>query len=323
MELGGNSKAKDFFRKHGGYADAKEGKFSDTKYNSRAAELYKQKLRSEVEGEGKDKKPAFSDFSERAKDAEEKEKVEEEKKKTNTIQVNARIETVQYSSPSVLGRKVGNSKKAMGVATKLNSDFFADFDVDDEEEPQEVKEEEKPKEDRYYSKSTRLGYSDDGGPSNAPSSSKQDNSYTVVTSQERKERASVSSDSFVPNRTKNMFMDDTADTKNKGVAQDRFSKAKHISSDQFFNEDKEKEDADKQNRLNRFEGARSISSASYFDRDEEDMNRNDDFNAGDVARRLASTAKTDLSQVKDFATDASRKISDMASSFFSEWSDRY
>ena len=53
-------------RKHGGYADAKEGKFSDTKYNSRyslygqimihrAAELYKQKLKGEIEGETKDK----------------------------------------------------------------------------------------------------------------------------------------------------------------------------------------------------------------------------------------------------------------------------
>jgi hypothetical protein len=55
MELGGNARARDFFRKHGGYADAKEGKFSDTKYNSRAAELYKQKLKSEVDGDGKDK----------------------------------------------------------------------------------------------------------------------------------------------------------------------------------------------------------------------------------------------------------------------------
>jgi len=207
-------------------------------------------------------------------------------------------------------------------ATKLNSDFFADFDIDEKEEQEEIKEEEKPKEDRYYSKSTRLGYSEEGASSTGSSSTKQD-SFSSVTPQDRKDRASVASDSFVPNRTKNMFMDDMVDNKNKGIAQDKFSKAKHISSDQFFNQDKEKEDADKQSRLSRFDGARSISSASYFERDEDEMNRNEDFNASDVARRLAYTAKTDLSQVKDFAADTSRKISDMASSFFSEWSDRY
>lgn len=51
MELGGNEKAREFFRKHGAYVDSKEGKFSDTKYNSRGAELYKNKLKSEVENE--------------------------------------------------------------------------------------------------------------------------------------------------------------------------------------------------------------------------------------------------------------------------------
>lgn len=48
MEIGGNAKAKGFFRQHGGFADVKEGKFSDSKYSSRAAELYKQKLKAEA-----------------------------------------------------------------------------------------------------------------------------------------------------------------------------------------------------------------------------------------------------------------------------------
>jgi len=325
MELGGNARARDFFRKHGGYADAKEGKFSDTKYNSRAAELYKQKLKSEVDGDGKDKKAAFSEFSERAKDAEEKHKIEEEEKKKSVPTATTKTQAPQSSSPSVLGnRKTGGTKKGLG-ATKVNTDFFADFDLDDEE-PQELQqEEEKPKEDRFYSKSSRLGYSEDSSPSVSSGNPRESSTTSsTVTPLERKERASVSSDSFVPNRTKNMFMDDeNASSAGKGVAQQNFATAKHISSDQFFGRDKEKDDGDKQQRLSRFDGARSISSATYFERDEEGMGPSDDFNASDVARRLAYTAKSDLSQVKEFAADASRKISDMASNFFSEWNDRY
>jgi len=56
MELGGNARAREFFRSHGGFVDSGNGKFSDTKYNSRAAELYKTKLKSEVEAEGATKK---------------------------------------------------------------------------------------------------------------------------------------------------------------------------------------------------------------------------------------------------------------------------
>jgi hypothetical protein len=51
MELGGNQKAREFFRQHGGLVDW--NKFSDTKYSSRVAELYRAKLKGEVENESK------------------------------------------------------------------------------------------------------------------------------------------------------------------------------------------------------------------------------------------------------------------------------
>jgi len=272
----------------------------------------------------KTKKTAFSEFTERAKDAEEKQKVEEEKKKNTPNVITSKPQIAQSPSPLVLGKKGNNSKKGMG-ATKVNADFFADFDMDEKEkEEEEVKEEEKPKEDRYYSKSNRLGYSEDGPSGNSTSNVSSGNPSPNITSQERKDRASVSSDSFVPTRTKNMFMDDTSENSTKGIAQEKFAKAKHISSDQFFGKDKEDE-SEKQTRLSRFDGARSISSANYFERDEEGLGPSGtgDFNASDLARKLAFRTKTDLSQVKEFASDASRKISDMASNFFSEWSDRY
>lgn len=50
MEIGGNKKAREFFRQHG----ITEGsKFSSTTYSSRAAEMYRNKLRTEAEGESK------------------------------------------------------------------------------------------------------------------------------------------------------------------------------------------------------------------------------------------------------------------------------
>ena len=47
MEQGGNKKAKEYFKQHGGYT---EGKFVDSNYTGRTAELYRNKLRSEIEG---------------------------------------------------------------------------------------------------------------------------------------------------------------------------------------------------------------------------------------------------------------------------------
>lgn len=320
MELGGNARAREFFRKQGAFADSKEGKFSVTKYNSRGAEQYKNLLRSELEGK---KKSAFSDFAEKAKDAEKQKKedqVDDEKKVSTNGSRHAT--SAPTASPSVLGsRKAG--KKGL-AAKKVSSDFFADFDMDSSEEEEEVIEEIPKEEDRYYTRSSRLGYSEEdkvlsstgnvksvsgGGYSREP----------TLTPAERKERASVTSDSFVPTRSRAAYQK-AAETPSAsgGVAQEKYASAKHISSDQFFGRDKAEDDAEKRVRLSKFDGARSISSADYYDRDESEMGPQE-FDASDVARRLAWTARNDLSSVKDSA----KKLGEMASNFFSEWNDRY
>jgi len=148
-----------------------------------------------------------------------------------------------------------------------------------------------------------------------------------MTPKERKERASVSSDSFVPTRSRAAYQQAEAkpvSTSNasSGSAQKDFSKAKHISSDQFFGKEDSAANAENRARLGKFEGKRSISSADYYDRDESSMGGGD-MDASDVARRVLSTATADLGNVKEFASDASKKLSEMANNFFSEWSDRY
>jgi len=128
MEIGGNAKARDFFRRQGAYADAKEGKFSTTVYNSRAADLYKQKLKGEAEGDGKTKKSAFSDLAAQAKDANEEkqkqdEELEEKIKKTSLSVPTSSLP--EKKSPMILGSKP-TSKRGV-QATKVSSDFFCRF----------------------------------------------------------------------------------------------------------------------------------------------------------------------------------------------------
>jgi len=219
---------------------------------------------------------------------------------------------------------------------KSRQTFFADFDNDDEEEETAAVEEEEPKEEEgYYTKGRgALGYNGEdskkgstrtgsGGTVSSGAASRE----PTVTPQERKERASVSSDSFVPTRSRAAYQQaevkspTTSSANSGGTAQKDFSKAKHISSDQYFGKEDAAQNAENRARLGKFEGKRSISSADYYDRDESSMGGGDD--ASDVARRVFSTATADLGNVKEFAADASKKITDMANNFFSEWSDRY
>lgn len=140
ITLGGNGKARAFFRAHG-IDDSKRG---EAKYKTRAAELYRQHLESLVSKEGPQKKP------------------------TQSLSRPAQAQ----SSPTALSynRKVTQQttqvKKGLGVQ-KVSSDFFADFDVDSDEE--EVADEptkqlnEKIEEDQLRTAfaNTRLSYDDE------------------------------------------------------------------------------------------------------------------------------------------------------------------
>jgi len=289
MEVGGNGKARDFFRQHGGNI-GKEAKFSDTKYNSRCAELYKQKIKSESE-QGTQKKSAFSEYAEKAKSAQDKEDEEEEEEdfqpaknatngsKAPSATTSTATTTKEASSPQVLGVSkhggASTNKKGLG-AKKVSSDFFADFDLDSDEEESktpdlpEEKEEEKP---RY----SRLSYDDKKSTSSSSyGSSSSSSSYSkaqdTVTPAQRQQRASVASDSFVPVRSKQAIQQEQSKKDvGYGYAQQNFTKAKAISSTQFFGEEERKNDPERQARMSKFEGAKAISSAAYFDREEDGM----------------------------------------------------
>jgi len=209
--------------------------------------------------------------------------------------------------PNTVIGKDQKGKKGLG-AKKVSSDFFADFDLADDEEVEDPV----PKKDEPKGYSSRLNYDED-----KPNKS---SASTTVNPEVRVARASVTSDSFVPSRSKAVIQAEKKET-GFGYAQQNFGRAKAISSTQFFGEDDKNDDSEKKTRLSRFEGATSISSAVYYDRNEDDMGPGPD--AGDIARRLAYTAKTDLSHVKDILSESGSKLKDMASTFISEMNNRY
>lgn len=308
MELGGNARARGFFRQHG--ADNKDGKFDDSRYKSRAAELYRNKLKQEVLAANAPKKSALSDFSEQAKAHKKEEEEEEEEENwdngqssTKNGNSSAEVKVVKDTSitPKVYRGAVNSTKKGGIAKGKISNDFFADFDLDDEPEEEEVPV--KKDEPKY---SNRLAYSEDNSSRNASTSS-----VDSKTSTPKEKKASVGSDSFVPSRSKAAYEKKDTD-QGSGLAQQNFSKAKSISSKQFFGEEDNSSDrADRQQRLNRFEGARSISSADFYERDESEMGSS------------SFSTRADLSNVKDAVSEGSKKLMKMASNFFSEFNESY
>jgi len=342
MEVGGNKRAREFFSQHGGI---QAGKFSDSVYSSRVAELYRNKIRGEIEGSAA-KKSAFADYAAKAKKVEEDHKDDEEfaeipdqkpipttdKKVTNNSSASSDVgspgereslsSSSGNSSPSLLSaRKAPSSKK--GIGAKVSNDFFSDWDsIEDKSSTaaaaeEEEQEEEKPKEEEKRGYSGKFAHSDEDSRKTSTSSSAEHREQKV-------QKASVGSDSFVPTRKK---VDIEKDTKSKevgfGFAQQNFSNAKAISSNQFFGDEDAKNDPERKQRITKFEGARAISSADYFDRDESEMGPSQDVSATDLARKLAYTARTDMSNVKEVVSETTSKLKDMASTWFNEISERY
>jgi len=304
MELGGNARARGFFRQHG--ADNKDGKFDDTRYKSRAAEMYRAKLKQEIQGTTTPKKSAFSDFSDQAKEAHKKEEEEETEEQWGNGSQTSQTRVLQadvVNSPKVYGAGTNLPKKGSLTKGKISNDFFADFDLEDEPKSQEP-EETKKDQPKY---SNRLNYSEDNSKITTNNSS---------SNLSKEKKPVVGSDSFVPSRSKAAY-EQKQESPQGGVAQQNFANAKSISSKQFFGqEENSAEKAEHQSRLNRFEGARSISSADFYERDESDMGPN-------LTSRLSYTAQSDIATVKEVVSQGGKKLAKIATNFFSEMTESY
>jgi len=96
-----------------------------------------------------------------------------------------------------------------------------------------------------------------------------------------------------------------------GDAQKRFSNAKGISSDQFFNKDSDNE---RNNAATRFQGSTSISSEDYFGDPSKKQNRSN-YQGPDISAMTAD--------LKEGVSKAAGKLSSLASSVMSSIQDRY
>jgi len=339
MDVGGNANAKAFFRDHG-VTDMK----TESKYQTRAAQLYNHKLK-ELTDDSKKKKtttPAAEDpkaepvtsattssststssTAKPKKEAPAFQWEEEEPEKEDPANKYTPAPSKSLSPDSRVESKTAGRLGAKKVASKS---FFADFDLEDDEE----KEQELPPPPSNKSKNqasddastrfSRLSYMDDEPKSkNSPTLEK---SPSADRNSKPSERNSVY-DSRAPGRNNNNNRPPTRERDdNTDYARKNFTSAKSISSDQYFGTDKQDNNShEKDMRLSRFAGSSSISSADYFDRDESATMS--DMSASDVARKFAYTAKTDLGQFSTVVGEGARKLSTIASSFLNDLQDRY
>lgn len=108
------------------------------------------------------------------------------------------------------------------------------------------------------------------------------------------------------------YSSNTTTASNNGDALKRFSNAKGISSDQFFNKDS---DTDRNNTTTRFQGSTSISSEDYFGDPNRKNQNHTNYQGPDI-----STMKQDF---KEGVSKAAGRLSSLASSVMSSIQDRY
>eukprot|EP00891_Asterochloris_glomerata_P005504 jgi/Astpho2/5504/e_gw1.00078.19.1_t len=104
-------------------------------------------------------------------------------------------------------------------------------------------------------------------------------------------------------------------------ARRRFGNAKSISSSMFNEEGGAgNNDYERTARLSKFQGATSISSADYYDRDESgpSSSRPGDLDASDLVNKLSLQARQDVQQLKQYASGASKKLTNMAQNFMKD-----
>eukprot|EP00252_Welwitschia_mirabilis_P017205 TRINITY_DN3816_c0_g1_i1.p1 TRINITY_DN3816_c0_g1~~TRINITY_DN3816_c0_g1_i1.p1 ORF type:complete len:409 (-),score=107.59 TRINITY_DN3816_c0_g1_i1:398-1624(-) len=328
MICGGNGRAQLFFKQHGWNDDGE----IESKYKSRAAELYKQLLVKEAAKSAPPpaspalpESPKMSSSPNTQEFIEHKDSINEAPEDTST-----KIAKPSMSSSSkpivnptkkslTLGAKKHGGKSVGGLgAKKLIS------------KPNESLYEQKPMESpaelptaksigtESPSRTSRFSYIEEQPNLNSdhpatsghllPSMSPVD-FFDFGTSANRQSRNS--------RRPTPQQIEET------GEAQRKFGGAKSISSSQFFELDKEAIDADSQMRLQKFVGSTGISSAQFFGRDEGPNNASAlDLSAGELISRLALQASEDISSLKSAAGETGRKLQSVASNIFADLQDR-
>ncbi|KAH9289177.1 hypothetical protein KI387_033294, partial [Taxus chinensis] len=326
MSFGGNGRAHIFFKQHG-WTDG--GKI-ESKYTSRAADLYRQLLVKEVAksvSSSVSASPAFPDsppaLDSQVKDfAEYKDTsgtVEDKLREHPKTPLPSRAPTSAAKKPSVFGtRKMSGGKSGGGLGVKKLTS--------------------KSNENLYDQKPSELPIVPPAATNSVTESAPRTSRFTYAEEQYTTNYDAQSSGHVpAPATSLDLFSEFGLSGSRKsgsssrpkpqieetGEAQRKFAGAKSISSSQFFDEDKKIVDADGQMRLQKFSGSTSISSAQFFDRDEGGANASNlDITASELLSRLAMQASQDVSSLKSIAGETGRKLSSVASSLMADLQDR-
>lgn len=301
MEVGGNLKCRDFLRKHG-VSDATE-----QKYITRAAQLYRQKLKI-LASSGTTTKVIETPFG----SVEPARSTTEEKHtgptSTPTPTTTATSYTPAQSDPSTTAiKKITPAKKGLGGVKVDTDSFFKDFEVDE------------PTPTKAPTPAASLAAASVTTTTSKGSTMFQYNEPTVAALPDQMESVP-----YGLNKPASRPQYDTYGTQSttrqppSETAQKKFgAAAKSISSDQYFSEETSPaEEAEKERRLSKFSGAASISSSSYYERDESHMGPA--VSAADMARNII--ANTDFQAVATTVTDKAKQLGSLAQTWLNSYS---
>ncbi|CAN4076239.1 unnamed protein product [Withania somnifera] len=322
MCFGGNNRAQVFFKQHGW----NDGGKTDTKYTSRAADLYRQLLSKEVAKSTAEEAPLpASPVASQATNGFPDISTSEPLKETSSL----KNEKTEVSASPKASQVVPNFLKKPTVAKKAGkSGGLGARKLT--KKPNESLYEQKPEEPHVQVSSSNAA-------SNAPtvgSSFASRFEYTDnVQSAETSSGGSRVLNHVAPPKSSSFFSDygmDSGFTKKASSysskvqieetdeARKKFSNAKSISSAQFFG-DQSKAEMEASVSLQKFSGSSAISSADLF-------GHNDgaafDISAGDLINKLSFQAQQDMSSIKNIAGETGKRLTSLASNLMSDLQDR-
>jgi len=300
MLLGGNQRAREFFKSHGW--DNTTVQDFEAKYNSRAAKLYHKTLYKEVAAKagktsGLSSPKAFEDVKVPANDdalieiaqspppVPVLEPLQPKRQITPPVQAAAAGDLGAAellmgglsvsSAPTTVATTTARPKKAGLGAKRLGAapipaaaTVSADDDLDLEKAKKDI---EKQKEAAKAVAEVSVPVSRYGGATSSSADAADDFFSSMANPSAKSSSSSYSSYSAAKPST-------SYSSEPTGTAQERFKNAKGISSDMFFNRDKT-DDLDRE-RLNKFQGASSISSDAYFGKESAMANSSSGSNQG-------------------------------------------
>ncbi|BBN19144.1 ADP-ribosylation factor GTPase-activating protein 2/3 [Marchantia polymorpha subsp. ruderalis] len=339
MSFGGNGRGRVFFKQHG-WTDG--GKI-ESKYTSRAAELYRQLLIKEVQKSSSLSAAAFAaaaassavsepdffpsfDSPKQVNGHNDERKGEErelffEQAASAPAPVARPTPSSATRKPPVLGaRKLTGGKVGGGLGVRKLTTKSSDsiYDQKPVEPPPEPVVSSTNSVVQSAPRASRFVYTDDQvsntsssatGHVSAPSTAGDFFNEFGSNSDNRRQTGSSS-------RAKVQIED-------SGEAQKKFANAKSISSAQYFGDQNKAGDSESQVRLQKFASSNAISSDDFFDRDEGGGSPSAvDLSPSELMNKLTQQASQDMSTLKNLAGETGKKLTSIASSLMADLQDR-